>query len=152
MVEDKLLRVKQRPEHIVEHLLWRGAGFAEGFQLGQLLRAGLTAQAAEIQVRDDLFRRLAALEQRLDHAALLDLVLNRVAVEQVQGLRKIRIHLHLARANRRAAGAAKRGEEIIRRVAVGYFHRLRSARQAGELVLRLGDLADAVEQIGRASV
>ena len=53
-------------------------------------------------------------DQLRDHAALLDLGVDRVAVEQVEGLRERRLHLHLARAGRLAGGPAEGGEEVGR--------------------------------------
>ena len=87
MVEYKFLRIKQRPEDVVQHLLGLGAGGEELFQLRRFLLRGFAAQAAEVEVLDDLRGRLALLEQLLDYAALLNLGLERVAVEQVQRLR-----------------------------------------------------------------
>ena len=72
--------------------------------------------------------------------------MHRVAVEQVQRLRQRRLGLHLAGADRLALRAAERREEVVAGRAVGDLHGPRAQRQAAELVLRLGHLADAVEQ------
>src|SRR5690242_861081 len=64
----------------------------------------------------------------------------------MQRLRKIRIGFYFTRANAGAARAAKSGEKVCRGIAIGNFDRVRAARQPGKLVLRLSDLADAVEE------
>ena len=79
--------------------------------------------------------------------ALLDLVVDRAAVEQVQGLRERRLHLDLARAGGLAGGPAEGLEEIGRPRAVGDLHGPGPDRQAVELVLGVGDGADRVEQV-----
>ena len=80
-------------------------------------------------------------------AALLHLALDRVAVEHVQGLRERRLGLGFAGANGLARGAAERRQEVVAVAAVGNLHGPRAERQALELVVRAGHLADAVEQL-----
>src|ERR1035437_8709159 len=113
MVKYELLGIKQRPENVIQHLLGLCGGDEERFQLRRLLLGGFAAQATQVEVLDDLVGLLALLEQLLHHAALLDLRLERVAVEQVQRLRQVGVDLHLARANGGARRPAEGGQEIV---------------------------------------
>ena len=79
-------------------------------------------------------------------AAGRDLLLDRVAVEQVQGLGEVRLHLHLAGAGAAPRGPAEGTEEVGARVAVGDLHGAGPERQALELVLRGRRAGDHVEQ------
>ena len=72
------------------------------------------------------------------------LLLDGVAVEQVQRLAEGRADF-LAGADALAIAAAEGGEEVVGGLAVGDLHGARAGGQAAEFVLRLGDLADAVE-------
>src|SRR6266576_3945142 len=64
----------------------------------------------------------------------------------MQSLGKVRIGFDFAGTNGGAGGAAEGGEKIIRGIAIGDFNGASATRHAGEFVLGLGDLADAVEQ------
>jgi glycine cleavage system H protein len=55
MIEHKFLRIQQRPEDIIEHLLRFRASRKELLELRLLLRRGLAAEATEIQLPDDLY-------------------------------------------------------------------------------------------------
>ena len=70
-----------------------------------------------------------------DDRAVLDLAVDGVAVEQVQRLRQVRLHLHLARADRLARGPAEGRQEVVGGLAVGDLHGPRTQRQAAELLL-----------------
>src|SRR5439155_1897365 len=126
LIKYKFLGIEQRPKDVVQDLLRVGIGADEFFELGCLVTRRFAAQAAEVEVLNDLFGRLSLFEEFLDHAALFDLGLQSVAVEQVQRLRKVRICLDLARTYACARRPAKGGEKIIRRVALGDSHRARA--------------------------
>src|SRR5262249_19698060 len=95
----------------------------------------------------DLRRRLAGIEQLLHDAALLNLALDRVAVEHMQGLRERGLRLGFAGTDRVAWGTAEGRQEVVARRAVGNFDRSSTQRQTLELVADAGHLADAVEQL-----
>ena len=91
MVKDKFLRVEQRPKHVVEDLVWSLAVFQKALEFGEFLRARLAAQAAQIEVFYNFLRSLVFLEQLFHHAAILDFIRDGAAIEQVEGLRKVRL-------------------------------------------------------------
>jgi len=93
---------------------------------------------------------LAGLEQLFHEGALVDFSLDGRAVEQVKGLREVRFDLDLAGAGGLARGAAEGREKERAGIAVRDLDGVRAAREAGELVLRLGDLREAIqEHLGR---
>ncbi len=81
-----------------------------------------------------------------EHIAGLDLAVDRVAIEQVQSLREVRLHLHFAGTHALTLRPTEGRQEVVAGVAVGNLNRSSSQWQAAELVLRVGDLADRVEK------
>ena len=66
---------------------------------GELVVLGAAREAADVELGDDLFRLLAGREQLLHHAAVVDPLRRVLAVQQVERLRKVGLHLHLAAAD-----------------------------------------------------
>ena len=115
-------------------------------QLGGLFGGWLARQREDVEFLDDLFGRLLRGEQVRNQLAAGDLQRDRVAVDEVQGLREVRFFIDLARAGRFARCSAERREEKVRDVAGVDLHGSRSLRRRLETVLGAGDARDRVEQ------
>src|SRR5258706_1907634 len=146
MVKDELFRVEQGPEDVTKNLLRFLLVLKEFPQIRRFFGGGCPAEAAKVKVGDNLVRRLTLFEEFFYQAALLNFTLDRVAIEQMQRLREVRVRLDLAGTDGGARGAAKGGEEISGGVAIGDLDGVRAAGQAREFILGPSDLADAIEQ------
>src|ERR1044071_1871794 len=96
MIEDKLLRVKQRPEQIVEHQFRFFPFLEKAFKFAQLLFGRWSCQAAQVKIFDNLLGLLILLEEFFDDAALVDLVLDGTAIQKVQRLGQVWLRLDFA--------------------------------------------------------
>ncbi len=146
MIENKLFRIEQRPEHIFQCLLLVLFSFNLLGECFQFLRGRLAADASDVKIFNHLRRCLAFLEKLLHHLALRHAAVDRVAQKQMQGLRQVGLHHHFTGANRIALGAAKGREEVRVHVAIGDLHGASAQRQALEFVLRFRHLRDHIEQ------
>src|SRR5262245_30304660 len=72
MIEHELARVEDRPEDVLQGPLLVGLGVDDALQLRLLRGARLAADAAQVQLVNDLARRLLGLEQLADQVALGD--------------------------------------------------------------------------------
>src|SRR5262249_44549670 len=112
MIEQKFPAVEQRPEYVFKNLVLVFGGRYQRRQSGQLILVRLARERANIELGNPRFDgRLARIELG-DQPALLDLRVDRITVEQVEGLRKRGLHLHLARAGGLAGRSAERLQEI----------------------------------------
>ena len=146
MIEQELLRVQQRPKRVFQDLFLVGRRGNGRLQRFQFLGGRLAGQAANVKFLDNLFRCLSFLEATTDEVSLGNFGSHRVAVEQVQGLGQVRFHLDFAGTDAASRGAAEGRQEVGARVAVGDLHGAGPERQARELVLGVGDLADRIQQ------
>src|SRR5262245_65485631 len=111
MIEQEFAAIQERPEQVLEGLglvfvLLEGRG-----ERRNLLRSRLAREAADVELGDPLREGLLAGLDPGDQAALLDLLVDRLAIEQVERLRERRLHLDLARAHRLSGGPAESSEE-----------------------------------------
>src|SRR6185369_4850637 len=118
MVEHKFLGVQQGPKGIGQDLGGVGVGSEKGVEFLEFDSAGLAGEAAEVEVLKDLLAGLAGFEEFFNDGALVDFVLQGIAIEQVKRLGEVRVDFDFARTNGGAAGPAEGGEEIIGGVAV----------------------------------
>src|SRR5207249_1679828 len=95
---------------------------------------------------NNLLWRLALFEEFFHDSSIVDFGLEGSSVEEVQGLGKIGINFDFAGANCGARSSTEGGEKIVGGIAVGDFDGPRAARKAGEFVLCLGHLTDAIEE------
>ena len=93
MVEHEFLRVQHRPEDVVEDELAFRRVISRRLDLGHellgLLGRGLTGEATDVDLLDNLLGVLFLREEPLDEAAFFDLLNHGGIVEQVQR-RKVR--------------------------------------------------------------
>src|SRR5262245_45881508 len=97
MIEQKFTTIEQGPEEVCQGLggvLLAVQGGDEPVELGPGRLAG---EAADVELGDPLLGELLGGDELGDEPALLDLGVDSVAVEQVEGLREGRLHLDLAR-------------------------------------------------------
>src|SRR4051812_13392847 len=88
VIKQELAAVEQRPEDVLEDLCLVGALAQQGPERRQLLGGRSARQAAEVEVDDPFLGVLPGGLELGDDTALLDLGVDRVTVEQVEGLRQ----------------------------------------------------------------
>src|SRR5260221_2749534 len=134
MVKDELFRVEQGPEDVTKNLLRFLLVLKEFPQIRRFFGGGCPAEAAKVKVGDNLVRRLTLFEEFFYQAALLNFTLDRVAIEQMQRLREVRVRLDLAGTDGGARGAAKGGEEISGGGAPGELAGVRAPGEAPGII------------------
>src|SRR4029450_3572785 len=72
MIEHEFPRIQQGPEGVLQRLLLVRLRRPEGVELLQLLRRGLAAETADVQLVEDLGRRLLFRQPAADQGALGD--------------------------------------------------------------------------------
>src|SRR5260221_14359243 len=149
MVKDELFRVEQGPEDVTKNLLRFLLVLKEFPQIRRFFGGGCPAEAAKVKVGDNLVRRLTLFEEFFYQAALLNFTLDRVAIEQMQRLREVRVRLDLAGTDGGARGAAKGGEEISSGVAIGDLGRRGDVGAARGIMQGAEDTEDVIKDVVR---
>ena len=146
MIEDEFLGVENSPEDVLEDFEWWAVAL-EGFQEFCLFGiSGGSAEATEVEGLDHGAGVLVFLEKLANHPAVAHAIVHRIAIEQVQGLGEVGFHLDLAGTDRLPGGTTEGGEEVGGGVSIRYLDGSRSEGKSAELVGRLSDLREGVEE------